>query len=283
MTRAMEVVAEGLTIAEGLRWRGDRLWFSDIHDLTVKRLDPSSGTIEVMATVEGRPCGLGWDAEGRLLVAAMQSRQVLRVEHDGATIVLANLDVVSDANDMVVDTTGEHCFVGTIGFDLFAGEAPRTGEILRIGHDGACAVVADDIAFANGMVITPDQSTLVVAESFGGRLTAFDLGPGGTLSGRRTWGGLEGSPPDGICLDAEGCIWAASPLTSEVVRVAEGGEVLDRVPVDVGMAITCTLGGTDGRTLYVSTAQTVDPAECARRRDARIEAIEVDVAGSGSP
>ena len=276
------VLLEGLRFPEGPRWHDGRLWFSDMHDGRVIALDAQGRAETVLALDGDEPSGLGWLPDGRLLVVAMHARRVLRREPDGALRVHGELGDVAHfhANDMVVDARGR-AYVGNFGFDLH-GRAPRRATNLALVHpDGRVAVAADEMMFPNGTVITPDGSTLIVGESFGARLTAFDVGADGRLSNRRVWAQLEKAIPDGICLDAEGCVWVASPVSHGVLRVREGGEVVERVAVE-RQAYACMLGGADRRTLYVCTADTPDPQETSRRLG-RIEAIEVAVPGAGWP
>lgn len=186
------------------------------------------------------------------------------------------------ANDMVVDAHGT-AFVGNFGFSLHPMETPRAAKLARVKTDGSVGVAAEELMFPNGMVITPDGGTLIVGESFARVLTAFDLARDGSLTSRRVWAALpEGAAPDGICLDAEGAVWVASPTTSEVIRVRAGGEVLARVPTEQ-LAIACMLGGEDRRTLYVLTAESTNPDACKAKRTARIQTMRVDAAGAGRP
>jgi sugar lactone lactonase YvrE len=182
---------------------------------------------------------------------------------------------------MVVAANGD-AYVGNFGFDLHGGADPVPAALARVDPDGTVTLAAPDLRFPNGTVITPDGATLVIAESFGGCLTAFDRAPDGALSNRRPWAQLpEGRVPDGICLDAEGAIWVASPVGDECLRIREGGEVTDRIALDRG-AFACMLGDDDRRTLYVCTARASDPAETSART-ARIERIRVEVPGAGLP
>ncbi len=182
---------------------------------------------------------------------------------------------------MVVDAAGR-AYIGNFGFDLDGGGDVTTAVIVRVDPDGAVRVAAEDIRFPNGTVITPDGATLVVGESYGGCLTAFDVDADGGLSNRREWAQLVGAVPDGICLDAEGAIWSACPLTGRVLRVREGGEVTDEVTVSRNGAYACMLGGADGRTLFVCAADVSDPAKTGTRRGA-IEICAVDVPHAGLP
>jgi sugar lactone lactonase YvrE len=184
-------------------------------------------------------------------------------------------------NDLVVDPHGR-AFVGHFGYDLFANAEPRPASLIRVDPEGRAAVVADDLQFPNGSVIFPDGRTLVVAESFAARLTAFTLREDGTLSERRVFAELPGTVPDGICLDAEGAIWVASPLSGEVLRVRPGGGITHRLR-PTRRPYACMLGGPDRRTLFIATAETHDPDEARARRSGRIEVARAEVPGAGWP
>jgi sugar lactone lactonase YvrE len=274
-----EVVLDGLAFPEGPRWHEGRLWFSDMHAHVVLALDPGSGAVETVVEVPACPSGLGWLPDGSLLVVSMEDRKVMRFD---AGVLSEHADLSGLAtfhcNDMVVDAVGR-AYVGNFGFDLHARADPRPATMARVDPDGTVQPAAADLEFPNGTVITPDGRTLIVGESFGGRLTAFDVAGDGTLSNRRVWAQLEGAVPDGICLDAEGAIWVASPLSNEVLRVREGGDVTHRVSLDRG-AFACMLGGT---TLFICTSLSSDPVESAQQRSGRIESMIVDVPGAGLP
>ena len=276
---------DGLAFAEGPRWHDGRLWFSDMHADRVIALDVGTGDTEVVAEVPTRPSGLGWRPDGTLLVVSMTDRRLLAVDDDGMRVA-ADLTAVApyDCNDMVVDAEG-NAYVGNFGFDLHDPEAEhRTTTLVLVTVDGAVRVVADGLFFPNGCVITPDGRTLIVGESFGACLTAFDIGTDGSLSNRREWARVRGAAPDGICLDAEGAVWMASPLSNQVLRVAEGGEVLHEIRTsDERQPFACMLGGPGRRTLFVCTALESEPDSCVRHMAGRIEAIDVDVAGAGLP
>jgi sugar lactone lactonase YvrE len=281
MALETSLLLDGLAFPEGPRWRDGKLWFSDMHDGVVRTVDPE-GRSEVVVKVAGNPSGLGWLPDGRLLVVSMLDRRLLRLDEGGLAEV-ADLSRLASfhCNDMVVDAHGR-AYVGNFGFDLHDRGTPKNAEIVLVTPDGDARVVADDLAFPNGTVITPDGSTLIVGETFGKRLTAFDIEADGSLSGRRTWAQLDRIWPDGICLDAEGAIWVASPVSSAVLRVAEGGEVTQRIPL-VTQSFACMLGGPERRTLYVCTAETSDPEETQQKRTGRIEIVEVEVPGTGLP
>jgi sugar lactone lactonase YvrE len=282
-----EVVVEGLAFGEGPRWHEGRLWFSDMHAHVVHTFDPATGQLASVVELDGAPSGLGWDPHGALLIVSMDDRRLLRLPAAGGPLEeVADLSSYTDhpINDMVVSTSGT-AYIGSFGFDLHAGDTPVNTVIIAVEADGSHRVAVDDMAFPNGMVITPDGSTLVVGESFGGRLTAFTIGAGGSLDGRRVWADLGGGGrfPDGICLDAENCIWVASPGTHECLRVREGGEIVDSVSTGDELAIACMLGDDDRRTLYLLTSKGLDPQKARELRTGRLQRARVDVPGAGLP
>ena len=282
MGRQTRILAEGIYFGEGPRWRDGRLWFSDFHAHAVKSVS-LAGDVRTEVELDDQPSGLGWMPDGSLLIVSMVKRQVLRRFPDGRLALHADLGAVADfhCNDMVVDDRGR-AYIGNFGFDLHA-EAPfRPAELVLVPPDGPPRIVADDLAFPNGCVITPDGRTLVVGESGGARLTAFTVAADGSLGERRVWALLESAVPDGICLDAEGAIWVASPVGNEVLRVQEGGAVLDRVRVST-IPFACMLGGPDRRTLFVATAETHQPERVKLKPSGRIEIATVRVPGAGRP
>jgi sugar lactone lactonase YvrE len=280
--REAEVLLGGLGFAEGPRWHDGRLWFHNVGAVRVVSVDLAVRA-EVVLEVPTRPSGLGWLPDGRLLVVSMRDRRVLRLEPDGEVVVHADLaDLASfDCNDMVVDGLGR-AYVGNAGFDLSARPLEvRAAEVVLVTPDGEARVVDDEVVFPNGSVVTPDGSTLVVAETFGQCLTAFTIAEDGSLTDRRTFASLRGTSPDGICLDAEGAVWVADANGSACLRVREGGEVVDRVDTGRG-CFACMLGGADRRTLFLMTAEGFEGA-AIRRRTAAIEVVEVEVPGAGYP
>jgi len=282
-TYTTETLLDGLVFPEGPRWHDGRLYFSDMHDLRVIAVD-ESGRAETVVEVPGRPSGLGWLPDGRMLVVSMEDRRLLRLERDGRLVEVADLSRLASfhCNDMVVDRRGR-AYVGNFGFDLHGGAAPRNTCLVLVEPDGRARVVAEDLGFPNGTVITPDGRTLIVGESFGGQLTAFDIADDGSLAGRRTFAKLEGAVPDGICLDAEGCVWVACPISHRCLRVREGGEIVDQIDYVGRDAFACMLGGEGRRTLFVCTAEGHNPNELQGRRTGRIERCRVPVAGAGLP
>jgi sugar lactone lactonase YvrE len=275
------VLADGFAFLEGPRWHDGQLWISDMHAQEVLTLG-SNGEREVRFHVPNDPSGLGWLPDGRILVVSMQDRKLLRQEGDGL-VEHADLSGLAafHCNDMVVDEQGR-AYVGNFGFDFASGAAPTGTVLTLVTPDGDARVVADDLKFPNGAVITPDGKTLVVGETYGGCMTAFDIAADGSLSNRRVWAQLEGATPDGCCLDAEGAIWVASPFAKTFLRVMEGGEVVERIETEQ-LAIACMLGGPDGRTLYLLTSPAVEGEECKKLRGAQVETVEVAAPRAGLP
>ena len=286
------VIAEGLHFGEGPRWRGDRLWFSDFFDHAVKTCTPD-GTVETIFTIDGRTSGLGWLPDGDLLAVSMLDQSVLRWRPGSEPVLYASLTGLATfhCNDMVVDAAGR-AYVGNFGFDLDTWidesgfgdafkNAPST-TLARVDPDGSAHVAADDLRFPNGIVITPDGATMIVAETMAARLTAFDIAADGSLSNRRVWADLGRRIPDGICLDAGGRVWVANPQAHECFLVAEGGEIVDIVETTEN-CFACMLGGDDGRTLFLVTSRYSHHREAAEHRTGRIETIRVDTPGAGRP
>jgi sugar lactone lactonase YvrE len=275
------VLLDGLIFPESPRWRDGRLWFSDMYSHQVMTVTPE-GKTETIMEVPGQPSGLGWLPNGRLLAVSMHERRLLRLDPDGVKVMAELGDLApSHCNDMVVDRHGR-AYIGNFGFDFLKKEPERPTVLIMVTPDGGKRVVADDLHFPNGMVITPDERTLIVGESYGRRLTAFSIAEDGSLSGRRLWAHLHGATADGICLDAEGAVWAASPVSAEVLRVREGGEITHRIPVQT-QAIACMLGGEDRRTLFVLTAPLTRKEKALPLKQGRIETVRVAVAGAGWP
>jgi sugar lactone lactonase YvrE len=249
----LQTLMTGLAFGESPRWHNDRLWFSDFGAQEVVAVD-LSGKSEVIAHIPGTPMGLGFLPDERLLIVSMRDGLLLRQEHDGKLATHASLRHLSHYpwSDMVVDSRG-NAYIGNLGFNFPSGEfAP--GILALVTPDGEAQIVADGCAFANGMVVTPDNSTLILAESYGHRLTAFDIEASGLLSNRRVWADLGGGYPDGICLDAENTIWYADVPAKRCVRVRQGGEILQTLDLDRG-CFACMLGGVDRRTLFLMAAQ----------------------------
>jgi sugar lactone lactonase YvrE len=269
---------------------------SDFYTNQVVATD-GRGTTEVMAEVLGQPSGLGFLPDGRALVVSMRDHRILRQEDAGTLAEHADLSgaVAGVLNDMLVDEQGR-AYVGNFGFDLMGGEPIRYTTLSRVDPDGTVTTVAEDLGFPNGMVLLPGR-VLVVAETFAGRLSAFDVGEDGALSNRRVWAQFGDPPrtedvgeavqllavaPDGICADAEGAIWVADALHARVIRVREGGEIVDEIPTGIGV-FACMLGGDDGRTLFLCAAPSFAEHERRPVREAQLLAVRVDVPHAGLP
>lgn len=281
--RTLTTLLDGLRFGEGPRWHDGKLYFSDMHADHVMTVD-LEGRASVICEVPNNPSGLGWLPDGAMLVVSMTDRKLMRMERGGSALKLhADLSALAPyhCNDMVVDTKGR-AYVGNFGYDLHKGEKPRSTVLIMVTPEGKARVVADDLMFPNGTVITPEGKTLIVGESFGRRLTAFDIAADGSLANRRMWADLGKNVPDGIALDAAGAIWVASPTQSEVIRVKEGGEVTERIKVATD-AFACMLGGPDRKTLFVLTSASSNPDECRAKATAKIEITKVDVPGAGLP
>jgi len=294
MAKTATMVADGLYFGEGPRWHDGELWFSDFYDHTVKAMTPD-GTLRTALEIDGQSSGLGWLPDGRLLYVSMLDRRLMRVDADGP-VEHADLSGIATyhCNDMVVDATGR-AYVGNFGFDLDGELAARgvesvlaehvAAKLARVDPDGSVHVAAEDMHFPNGSVITPDGRTLIVAETFGLRLTAFTIADDGSLHDRRIWADLGFRAPDGICLDAEGHVWVANPLAPECMLVAEGAEGGDIIDVvDTGTpCFACMLGGDDRSTLYMLTASNSTAEAASASRTGRVMAVEVEVPGAGRP
>ena len=267
----------GLGFPEGPRWHEGRLWFSDFGDRVVRAVD-MDGTAREVVHVPARPSGLGWLPDGSLLVVAMTDRRVLRVT-TAETSEHADLSsfTVTACNDMVVDAAG-NAYVGYMGFDLFERPLqPKPASLILVRPDGSANAVAPDLMFPNGVVLSPDGRTLIVAETFGRRLTAFDVAPDATLSRRRVFAELPDRAPDGICIDRTCAVWVADAIGKACVRVLPGGTITDVIPTERG-CYACALGGPDGRTLFLCTAEGYDPGSQALRTGS-IEMVRVNEPG----
>lgn len=284
-------LAAGIFFGEGPRWHDGRLWFSDFYEHAIKSVD-DAGQVRTECGIDDQPSGLGWLPDGRLLAVAMHRRQLLCVDGDGVKLH-ADLSGIADyhANDMVVDAQGR-AYVGNFGFALDEALKARgvegvladhpTARLACVEPDGRVREAAADLHFPNGMVITPDGRTLIVAETLALRLTAFDIGADGTLSNRRVWATLGMRAPDGICLDANGHVWVANAIAPECVLVAPGGTIVATVGTDQP-CFACMLGGADRRTLFMMTAPTSMADVVSVGRQGRIAAARVDTPGAGRP
>lgn len=297
MSREIATVTDGLSFSECPRWHLDRLWFVDFYTERVLSVSESGGDLRTEAEVPNQPSGLGWLPDGRMLVVSMRDRRLLRQEPDGSLVTHADLGpyVGGHPNDMVVDGQGR-AYVGNFGFDLMGGAGLASADLLRVDPDGTVTVVAHDMWFPNGSVIT-DEGVLLVDETFGNRVSAFDITDDGGLTNRRTWARFGDLPPsgdlgvalaavvvapDGCCLDADGALWIADAQRGRLLRVREGGDIAESIDVGTGV-FACMLGGSDGRTLFACTAP--DFQEEARRsaREGAIVAIRVDAPRAGRP
>jgi sugar lactone lactonase YvrE len=275
------ILMEGIAFPESPRWHEGRLWFSDWVAHQVIALDPEGGS-EVIAEVDAFPFSIDWLPDGLMLITA--GRGVLRLEPDGSLVTHADLNGLTEfgLNELVVDSQG-NVYVNGAGFDLMGGGEFAPGIVGLLRPDGSGEVVAEGVAFPNGMAITPDGSTLIVADSYANELIGFQTGSDGTLSGRRTWADLGDDNPDGVCIDAEGAAWYADVPHWHCVRVSEGGEVLQTVEVDRG-CFACMLGGSDGGTLFIAAQEWNGPGRIgAGPRSGQILAIEAPAPRAGHP
>lgn len=282
-TLSSEVYLDGLVFGECPRWHGGALWLSDMFGGRVLRSTGPGQAETVLTLPGGRPSGLAFLDDGSLLVVSMLDRKLLRRWPDGRVEPFADLapHVTGDINDMVRAPDGG-VFVGNFGFDLFGGAEGRLTTLHHVDGDGRVREVATDLNFPNGMVVTPDGRTLILAETFAHRLTAFDI-VGGELGNRRQFAALGDYAPDGICLDAAGAVWVSAFVGDAYLRVEPGGRITHQVPTPGRRAVACNLGGPDGRTLFMLTADT-DVERLARGdSSARVEVARAEVAGSGSP
>lgn len=287
MARDVRIIAEGFSLLEAPRWHDGRLYASDFYTRRVLAFSPD-GTHETVAHVEGQPSGLGWDQEGRLLISSMLDQKLLRLE-GGQLVEVADLREHLDgpANDMVVDGNGA-AYVGNFG-DL--DQLGKT-QLVRVAPDGGVMQTGGEVFFPNGSCITPDGKTFLLAETFLGRISAFDVMDDGLLANRRIWAQF-GDPivmtdtataanslpilPDGMCLDAEGCLWVACAKSHGAYRVREGGEIIEKVEVGEQTVFAPALGGEDGKTLYLCCAAPIMTLDHAASHEATLRVCQVDV------
>jgi sugar lactone lactonase YvrE len=295
--RDLSVVVDGMTFTECPRWRDGTLYFADFYTYRVLSVVPGSDPQEVVS-VPQQPSGLGWLPDGRMLVVSMRDRKILRQETSGELVEHADLSAVATGhvNDMVVAPSGV-AYAGNFGFDLMAGAPMTATPLARIDPDGTVSIASEPLMFPNGSAITPDGSTLIISESFGNRMSAFDIAADGSLGPRRDWAALGPVPttddlttalgaaafaPDGMCLDAEGAVWVADAVGNRVLRLAEGGEILDEIATGDG-CYACMLGGDDGTTLFLCVAPDFHEDARAAAREGRILATTVAVPHAGTP
>jgi len=310
----LRTIIRGLGYAEAPRWHQGRLWFVDFFSGQVLRAD-LDGNYETVARVEGMPGGLGFLPDGTPLVVSQRDFRILRIAPDGALSEYADLSgyAVGAANEMFVDARGRafvsesianysamlvtekvlgpaearrvysrgRAFVGHHGFDFFGKAEPQPASLLRVETDGSVAVAAENLIFPNGTAVSPDGKSLIVAESFARRLTAFDLGEDGRLSNRRVFAELGDHTPDGICVDAEGAVWAGSPMTATFVRVREGGEIVDEIKTEDGRwAVACAFVGDALEQLCCLTAATTPEGMPRGESEAFVELADVEIPGA---
>ena len=272
-----QVLVDGLIFPEGLCWHEEELWFSDFGSRRVYSVTPEGERTE-RAYIPGQPSGIGFRPDGSALVVSMMDHLLIEIGAEHSTIA-ADLTAacVGPANDMIVDGQGRTYF-GAFGYDPgYEGtEALKASALSMVSQAGDVSEVADGLSFPNGMAITADGGTLVVAETFGSRLTAFAVAADGTLSDRRVFAELGERFPDGICMDAEGAVWAGCPFSEEFIRVADGGEILETVPTPGRWSVAPALGGEDGKTLFCATAQTTLEDFHQGRSVGAIETVRVD-------
>lgn len=295
--RDVRVLVDGLGFPEGPRWRGGRLFLSDVAHGRVISVD-GDRVISELCEVPHEPSGLGWDRDGNLAVVSRHDRRLLGLV-DGELTEWADLSAHAGGplNDMVIDEHGR-AYVGNAGFDLSAEEVLMPANLVRVDPDGTVTVVCDDVVFPNGVVITPDGATLILAETLACRLSAFDIAPDGSLSGRRDFAVFEPRPtgfsyasalasgaplPSGIALDAEDHVWVSDPSATGVHRVAEGGEIVESVATGSLRTFAVALGGEDRRTLFICAGPPYMSVDHAMAAQGRILACRVDVPGAGRP
>jgi sugar lactone lactonase YvrE len=269
-----ELLASGFTFGEGPRWHGGVLWFSDMLGEAVHTAD-LSGSVTTIRLPGHAPSGLGFRPDGTLLIASTKPNHVLAYTGGDMTVVADLSDIApADLGDMVVDYSGR-IYVGS--------QAAGRGLIARVDPDGSVLVVADGLDFPNGMVITQDRSTLIVAESMGRRLTAYSIASDGSLHSRRVWADALDGFPDGITLDADGGVWVSMTLTHQFERIIEGGNVTDRIHIGDRAAIACTLGGPDGRTLFLVSCMGANPKLLAGTTSSQVDMVTVETPHAGLP
>ena len=278
----VQTLLTGLAFGESPRWHEDRLWFSNWGAQEVVAVD-LDGNRNVVLRMPSFPFSIDWLPDGRLLITSGRDGLLRRMEPGGSLVTHADLTSIAGGwNEIVVDGRG-NAYVNGGGFDLLAGEKFAPGIVALLTPDAPARQVADGIAFPNGMAVTADNSTLIIAESYGKRLTAFDIAADGSLSNRRVWADLEGGVPDGICVDADSAVWYADVPNRRCVRVREGGEVMQTINLDRG-CFACMLGGADRRTLFLMAAEWRGLAKMADgARTGQVLTVEAPAPGVGWP
>jgi sugar lactone lactonase YvrE len=277
----LSTLLTGRGLVESPRWHDDRLYVSDWSAGEILAVD-TGGKSEVVARVDSLPLCTDWLPDGRLVIVSSAAGRLLRLEPDGSLVTHAELGHPG-WNDIVIDGLG-HIYVNGAGFNPVAGEQFKPGSVSLVAADGSVRQVADDIAFPNGMAVTADNSTLIVADSYRNNLMAFDIGPDGGLSGRRVWADVGDGVPDGIAVDAQNAVWYADVPHQQCVRVTEGGAVRQVVHLDRG-GFACALGGPDRQTLFIVAAKWLgmSEADLVTPASGQVLALEVDVPGAGWP
>ncbi len=281
-----QVLMSGIAFGESPRWHEGRLWFADwgAQEVVAVDLDGNSETV-VRVDFPSFPMCFDWLPDGQLLIVSARQGRLVRREPDGSLVTHADLSDLSGEghpwNEIVVDGRG-NAYVNNQGFDFPGGEF-TPGTIAVLTADGSARQVADGIAFPNGMAVTPDNSTLIVAESYGKKLTAFDIAVDGSLSKGRVWADLGEGVPDGICVDADGAVWYGDVPNKRCVRVREGGEVLQTIELDRG-CFACMLGGPDRRTLFMVATEWRGPDQMGDgSRTGQLQTVEAPASGVGWP
>ncbi|WP_339663674.1 SMP-30/gluconolactonase/LRE family protein [uncultured Psychrobacter sp.] len=297
----LDVVVDGFHYLEGPRWYKNALWFVDFYTKGVYRVN-DEGVAEKIVHVEQQPSGLGWLPDGRMLIVSMKDRKVLRLEDNGELVVHADIwkHCEGHANDMVVAPNG-NAYVGNFGFDLMGGADHKHTGLVLVRPDGTSQVVAEGLAFPNGMVISADEKTLIVNELFGNKVSQFDIKENGTLGEKRDFanfgelGELGDEPnlgvrienasilPDGLALDSEGAVWIADTLNQRAVRIKEGGEILETVDTAPDGIFAVALGGQDGKTLFMCAAPDWNEASRTAETKGRMLSTPVKVGHAGTP
>lgn len=295
---SLEVVVDGFHYLEGPRWHKGALWFVDFYTQGVYRVN-DEGVAEKRVHIEQQPSGLGWLPDGRMLIVSMKDRKVMRLQANGELVVHADIwqHCAGHANDMVVAPNGD-AYVGNFGFDLMGGADYKSAGLVLIKPDGSSQLVAEGLAFANGMVISADQKTLIVNELFGNKISQFTINEDGTLGDKRdfaSFGELGDEPnlgvrignakilPDGLALDAEGAVWIADTLNQRAVRIAEGGKILETIDTAPEGVFAVALGGAEGNTLFMCAAPDWDEAARKAETKGRMLAVRVEVGHAGTP
>lgn len=296
MAYELRTISEGFCFLEAPRWHAGRLWLTDIYDRTIYSIAEDGSDRRVEARTPGLPCGIDFDQQGRLVIVLMHEHEVLVREPDGALRTLARVsDAAGPLNDLTAGPDG-HLYIGAVGFDPSRGESIRPGSLLRLGPSGDVVTVAEQLSYPNGIAIT-DAGTLLVAESFGNRVSSFLIHEDGSLGDRETFVRFGPSAssfavaealaelevtPDGCCLDDEGGLWVADAIHNRVLRVTKSAGITQTLDVNSGV-FACMLGGSNGRTLYLCVAPDSDPAARSSRRESRLLAVSVDRGRAGRP